>query len=83
MGKHLPSDHMNPGRLATPGVHSSSEVPMDRRQKLVTLADGRIVDENAMRDYLLQLDRRNERVTVLRLSESDVACQAAAKGRRS
>lgn len=56
---------------------------MDRRQKLVTLADGRIVDENAMRDYLLQLDRRNERVTVLRLSESDVACQAAAKGRRS
>ena len=56
---------------------------MDRRQHLVTLADGRVVDETAMREWLAQIDRRNERVTVLRLSETDAACQQMAKGRRS
>lgn len=35
-----------------------------------------------MREWLGAMDRRNERVTVLRLSETDAACQDVAAGRR-
>jgi hypothetical protein len=44
---------------------------VDRRQHLVTLPDGSIVDETAIREWLNAMDRRNERVTVLRLAELD------------
>jgi DNA-binding transcriptional LysR family regulator len=54
-----------------------------RAHRITTLPDGRVVDETAMADWLIAMDRRNERVTVARLSESDAACQAAARGRRS
>lgn len=54
----------------------------DHRQHIVTLSDGRVVDEHAMRDWLAAIDRRNERVTVLRLSETDAFCQSIAQGRR-